>query len=738
MKQQHTPPRPVVSARRLRAPGPGVALFLLLLGWYVLTMSGHTYSSDEETMLAVGEQIVSAGSFAIPRDELMNVSGGVDGRTYSRYGPAQSVTVVPFILAGHALAGVAPPRYAGFVVRLSVLLLPALVTAATGLLLYAWARAIGYGIRVALTVGLLYGLTSLAWPYSRTFFAEPLATLFLVLCAYAMRRATPRWWTIAGAAAACALATKFQTALALPLIALYAILVPLTDHREPEQRTTQRVPDKEQRDDRPRNTQQFSQFSILNSQFSISGSRALFGPIAFGLLGAALPLGALLLYNTLLFGGPLKVGYGGVSPAQWMTEPWQEGLYGLTLSTGKGLLIVSPTVALGLIGLGLRLRQQWREALLALALLLAHMAFYSRLPYWHGDGSWGPRYLVFVVPFLYLPVAGLLAALAPGATRGRWWSRGARVLAGGLVAASFAVQLMPVLVNFDTYIQLSSEHDRYFVPAASPIAAHARIWGQRAAEWWSRVAPPARSAVLRDGFSYSEGDRSKGEVLPRWSYADGRVQLYPDAAGPIEGTLVVGDHRPWPLPRANFTLLLDGQPFDGVQRTDLTGQQIMWELRFQLTPEQARRGATLSLHSDTWNPTLATTDNPRNEDLGLYIQSLELRQGQQPLALREALPIPQPGKTRRALWLWYQDTPLHHLFDVWLWYVLVAGLPAPSVALLLALIGLPALLAAGAGLHGVIAAFERGRSGTAEAAEEPRTKNQEPRTKNQEPRTTTL
>ncbi len=35
------------------------------------------------------------------------------------------------------------------------------------------------------------------------------------------------------------------------------------DHREPEQRTTQRVPDKEQRIDTPRNTQQFSQFSYV-------------------------------------------------------------------------------------------------------------------------------------------------------------------------------------------------------------------------------------------------------------------------------------------------------------------------------------------------------------------------------------------------------------------------------------------------------------------------------------------
>src|SRR5207249_2027296 len=109
-----------------------------------------------------------------------------------------------------------------------------------------------------------------------------------------------------------------------------------------------------------------------------------------------------------------------------------------------------------------------------------------------------------------------------------------------------------------------------FVPAASPIIAHARLWADRAAEWWLHVAAPQPgTAVLRDGFSFSEGDRSRGELLPRWTRADGRIQLYPAADAPLEGRIVVADHRPWPLPRANFTLLLDGQPLANVQRMDL-------------------------------------------------------------------------------------------------------------------------------------------------------------------------
>lgn len=651
--------------RRIPVLSPGVALFLLLLGWYVLTMSGHTYTSDEETMLAAGESLVQHGTFALEPDFLMTLERGVDGQTYSRYGPGQSLAAVPFIVAGRLVASLAPDYASRYIERLFVLLLPALVTAATGLVLYAWARQIGYRVRVALLVGLLYGF-SMAWPYSRTFFAEPMATFFLVVCAYGMRRTERHWWAIAGAAAACALAVKFQSLLMLPLIGGYALLVC------------------------------FCPGGVCPM---CERTGALVGRVTTGLAGMLVPLALLIFYNMRIFGGPFTTGYGTANPTSFLDGNLQEGVYGLLFSTGKGLLIYSPTVLLGLVGLGMRWRQQWRESLLALAVLAANLLFYGSIVYWHGDGSWGPRYMVFVLPFLLLPAAGVLATVAERR------SRLATAVIGVLAAATFLVQLLPVLVNFNTYILISDEHQRHVTPSASPIVGHTRIWLDRASEWSLRIAPPAGTAVLRNGFSYSEGDRTQGEVLPRWTYADATISLYPFASAPLDGRIVVGDHRPWPLERANFLLLLDGTPLEGVQRTDLTGQNIMWELRFHLSAEQARRGAQLVLHSDTWNPNQATTDNPREEDLGLMLQTLELHQDEQQLALREALPIPTVKRGRRELWLWFYDTPRHHLFDAWLWYVWVAALPPPIVALLLLLLALPSLLALLVGARGVSAAL---------------------------------
>jgi hypothetical protein len=168
----------------------------------------------------------------------------------------------------------------------------------------------------------------------------------------------------------------------------------------------------------------------------------------------------------------------------------------------------------------------------------------------------------------------------------------------------------------------------------------------------------------------------------------------------------VGDHRPWPLERAQFALLLDGEPLANVQRTDVTGQNIVWDLQFALAPEQVRSGVQITLQSDTWNPEDTTPDNPRDEELGLRVETLEFSQDGRMLELREALPIPTVERDRREMWLWYYDTPKHHLFDTWLWFVFVAGLPARVIVVLLLVLALPALVMLTIGGRGVISVFQ--------------------------------
>jgi 4-amino-4-deoxy-L-arabinose transferase-like glycosyltransferase len=84
-----------------------------------------------------------------------------------------------------------------------------LVTALTGAVLYWTARRLGFRVEVAALAALAWGLGTLAWPYSRTLFTEPVAALGLSLAlygAFTFRRAAGRTATGALVFAGCGLA----------------------------------------------------------------------------------------------------------------------------------------------------------------------------------------------------------------------------------------------------------------------------------------------------------------------------------------------------------------------------------------------------------------------------------------------------------------------------------------------------------------------------------------------------
>jgi hypothetical protein len=84
-----------------------MAVFLILSGFYLLTMSGHTYSSDEETMLAVTRGLIERGDVAVVVEDGAPVSAlcpGRDGRVYSPYGVLPSLLAIPLHLPGTLIA----------------------------------------------------------------------------------------------------------------------------------------------------------------------------------------------------------------------------------------------------------------------------------------------------------------------------------------------------------------------------------------------------------------------------------------------------------------------------------------------------------------------------------------------------------------------------------------------------------------------------------------------------------
>ncbi len=98
---------PLTSLTRLLLLRLASAIFLLFCGFYLLTMSGHTYSADEETMLTVTRSLIERGDVAVvtvAESPFVALRPGVRDRGYSPFGVLPSLLAIPFHLLGEQIA----------------------------------------------------------------------------------------------------------------------------------------------------------------------------------------------------------------------------------------------------------------------------------------------------------------------------------------------------------------------------------------------------------------------------------------------------------------------------------------------------------------------------------------------------------------------------------------------------------------------------------------------------------
>ncbi len=644
-----------------------------MLGVYLLTMSGHTYSPDEETMLEVSRTLVTEGTWAIsPSHALVEVTGA-DGRRYSQYGPGQPFAAVPWAALGLAVGQAFPKDQAGFPLRLILGSYNALIAAGICGLLAALGTALGYKRWASLFLGGTLAFATFLWPHSRTFFSEPLTALCLLAAFYLMRRARLHAWKGArgrddllmlgaGAFAALALATKIQYAVVLPAFVLY-LLWPAR-------------------------------------KMGWGAARQRVRPALMWGAGFALGMLPLLLYNLSVFGSPFLTGYGTDLKGTFGT-PLGEGLYGLLLSPGKGLVWYALPVLLALWGLRRFAVQHLAEAAFILLLGASTIGLFALYNFWHGDGSWGPRYLIPALPFLLLPALPVLQGNAkqgeatteqnpPPAT-----FRPSRLLISVIVALGVGVNLLGVLVNFDTYINSGyNDEERHFDLAASPIVGHFKLLTERLRPWELNIIQPTDTLVFKDGFSYSEGDKTKHELLPRWTTGEAVVQLWPDLAhGPAQVTLRLTDHRPPELPRAVPTILVNNNPAP-VEPQPVPDVPISADYTFPVDT----RPAIIVLRSSTWNPAKQGV-NERDEDLGLKLESVTVMEGGQPhsYTMRDSPPAPPYYPQPR----WYYNPATPRPADLWPVYMAETGMGRKAMLALGLPVALTALVCLTLGLRGL-------------------------------------
>ncbi|MCX6044947.1 MAG: hypothetical protein NT075_07525, partial [Chloroflexi bacterium] len=411
-------------------------LIALLVSVYTLSNAGRFHIIDEVSLFAVTESLALRGAVdtnAIAWTQWVNSPGevlgafGPDGEVYSKKGPAPAFLAVPWYLFLHWIArlDIAIGLLQG------TLLWNGLLTACTAGLLWLTANRLGYSDRTGAGLGLLFGLCTIAWPYAKQFFGEPLSTLSLLTCFYGLLawRQTGKmqpWLWVAGLGAGVSIATVTAHALLVGIFGLFFLA-----------------------------NVGFGRSAKTNSTPPLIRSplQWLLTFVAFGL---PIVIAAILLlwYNNVRFGNPLATGYH-FDSGEGFTTPLGQGLWGLLISPYRGVFWHTPLFLLTLVTFPRFIRRHRSEGLVVLALSVALIGLYSTWWMWWGGFAWGPRFLVPLTPFWVLVLAPLLEPLqlnvAATSLRSLRLSGFASLLLAPLALLSFVVQLLAISVNYVNY-----------------------------------------------------------------------------------------------------------------------------------------------------------------------------------------------------------------------------------------------------------------------------------------------
>jgi hypothetical protein len=246
-------------------------------------------------------------------------------------------------------------------------------SAILGVVMFLFAARFARNDFYAFILALVYGLGTIAFPYSNVLYQHQLAAFglfvgFFLLWRVIYENANLRWLWVVGLLFSLVVITEYPVVIALGVIFVWAVI---------------KMPNR---------------FALY---------RIVLGAVPLGLIFAG--------YNYAIFGTPMPAGYEystlwqGVHQTGFMsiTMPSLTTFLGLTVSPFRGLFFVSPILLLGIVGMIFAWAEKKadRSMILVLALVSGFfLLFYASSVMWWGGHTVGPRYLTPMVPFLTLPI----------------------------------------------------------------------------------------------------------------------------------------------------------------------------------------------------------------------------------------------------------------------------------------------------------------------------------------------
>ena len=333
----------------------------------IMFSSGQVENPDTHLRLAQTKIIIENGSLRLLPDVGENSHGNIAinkfGERCMVYNPGQSLVFIPFYLISKEFTKNSADSY--YLTTFFISFINYIINAISGFFLFKIIIGLGYSRKKALVSAFVFCFTSYSFVFAQSTYEHHFEMLFVLISLYLSLASNIKYnYIYAGLVISIGLIFRSTTVLLIP-----SICILLSTNRE--------------------------RFLFLLSTI----------PGVF----------ILLIYNYYRFDNPLETGYSlawtlahGKEMIFWSIAGIPKAFFGLLISPGKGLLFFSPTILIAIFyskKFYLKNRKFTNSILL---FILLYLLLFSMNFIWGGSiWSFGPRYILPLVPFFYIPIAEL-------------------------------------------------------------------------------------------------------------------------------------------------------------------------------------------------------------------------------------------------------------------------------------------------------------------------------------------